>query len=752
MGSLIDHRNKLESMKDFCRISNSDISTVIPKIDYDGMMKPPIWNYIPIQVINQIYNLIHDPKLMARPSKKYKMMNDILRPFGIRHLASGTNRRSFYCAYDETIVFKIGIDSVGEEANLMEYYAQNVLKPFCAKMYDVTPNGTIALSERVETMTEEEYRQIYCDNIFDLIFMILNRGYIMEDVGVNFFKNWGVRYGFGPVVLDYPYVYQVDWTKLKCIRRDPITGDKCLGDLDYNYRKGMSEIICKKCGARYNARDLALRSNIGMTQINDRRKRTMPLINTNIKVAIRRNGKIVNRFYAEDEVKRDPNKTIKGEPQHIVTSTLSANTTLGNEVTDRVSKVSQEIIKKAASNKESAPTVEKHYHFYPRDLKNDIIHFLKIIERNHDAKTALELADKLEVKFYTTEQFREKYGKNNENWKDRSRLETNQLDAIGGKEEEKPVEKKIDKQVVPKATVIEPEEIKEVLHPVDHEEAMKMADAVISTINEPVVIGKEEKKEDDNGVVTDEDPNHQKTNLFPVKPMTPEEIEEAELKKRNENAVMGFPGEPLVDQMKFKEMMPRIKAMVNAKYNNFKTVTKDVEEISNELSLGIKAFIMEDIKVLTNDVEALNVEVKKIVDERNNDCYSVVATNRGSALFETVLYPFKEEEIEDTKSDNEKRFEDLMKDKAALEQFFSEVAKTIDLDDFKGKSVDDCRNDLIAHFYVSLFDKKEHTEKEPYASSFKEAREAATEFVDKHYRFNEDKEEKEEERTAADEL
>ena len=748
MGSLIDHRNKLESMKDFCRISNSDISTVIPKIDYDGMMKPPIWNYIPLQVINQIHNLIHDPKLMARPSKKYKMMNDILRPFGIKHLASGTNRRSFYCTYDETIVFKIGIDSVGEEANLMEYYAQNVLKPFCAKMYDVTPNGTIALSERVETMTEEEYRQVYCDNIFDLIFMILNRGYIMEDVGVNFFKNWGVRYGFGPVVLDYPYVYQVDWMKLKCIRRDPITGDKCLGDLDYNYRKGMSEIICKKCGARYNARDLALRSNIGMTQINNRRKKTMPLINTNIKVAVRRNGKIVNRFYAEDEVKRDPNKTIKGEPQHIVTSILPENTTLGTEVADRISKVSQDIIKKAAFNKESSSSTEKHYHFYPRDLKNDIIRFLKIVERNHDAKTALELADKLEVKFYTTEQFREKYGKNNENWKDRSRLETNQLNNIGGKEEEKPVEKKSDEHVVPKTTIIEPEEIKEVLHPVNHEEAIKIADAVISTINEPIVIGNKEKEEDESGVVTDSNPDRQKENLFPVKPMTVEEIEEAELNKRNENAVMGFPGEPLVDQMKFKEMMPRIKAMVNAKYNNFKTVTRDAEEISNELSLNIKAFIMEDIKVLTNDVEALDVEVKKIVDERNNDCYSVAATNRGSALFETILYPFKEEE-EDINSDNEERFEDLMKDKAALEQFFSEVAKTINLDDFKGKSVSDCRNDLIAHFYVSLFDKKEHTEKEPYASSFKEAREAATKFVDNHYSFNENKEE---ERTTADEL
>ena len=780
MGNLLDHRNKMDTLKDICRISKTDPTYVFPKINYDQMTKPPITYYIPIQVINQLYNIIHDPRMMARPSRKYKMMNDLLRPLGIKHLASGTNRRSFYCEYDDTIVFKIGIDSIGEEANLMEFKSQHLLKPFCAKMFDVTQTGTIALSERVDTMTESEYKLVYRDQIFDLIFIMLNRGFIMEDVGANFYKNWGVRYGFGPVVLDYPYVFEVDWSKLKCTKRDPITGDKCLGDLDYNYDKGMSEIICKKCGARYTAKHLAKSSYMnGMTQINTGGNKTMPLINTNIKVAIRKNGKIVKRFYAEDEVKRDPQRTISGDP-NIITTNLSSNTTLGSAVADKATKIGQELIKKAntiykvkpVENVVTATTHEKEYHFYPKDIKNDIIYFLRRVESKHGSDVALELADKLQVKFYTSSEYKEKFKKEKDEWKERNRLNSNGFYFKTGCEEPESEEKKEgdseeDKKEESsneyKATIIEDEEKpKTVINKVDHETAMSEANKIISSIPDllvkPVVIGKDKKDDDKEKSVTSEvDENRQKTGLFPTKPMTAEEIEAADLKRRNENAVMGFPGEPLVDQMKFKEMMPRIQSMVHVKFNNFKTVTNDTTEICEELSMNIKNFIMEDIKSLTNDVEALNVEVTKTVDERNNDCYKVVATNRGSALFDTTIYPISEE-YEFNLNDIEKRFEDLMKNKKELEEFFNKVAENIDFDKYSKLPPDEARSSIIAQLYVSLYGRKEHNdEKEPYAASFKAAREAATDYVDRHFQFdektvNEEEEKKEEENTTADEL
>ena len=185
------------------------------------------------------------------------MVNELLKPYGFRHLASGTNRRAFYCTYDDSIILKIASDRIGKSDNISEFQLQNLIQPFCPKIYEVVPNGVIALSERVEPMTEYDYKKRWNGDVFDFIFQIFLRGYIMEDIGSNFFKNWGVRYGFGPVILDFPYIYQVDWSRLKCMKENPETGTQCNGDLDYDYSNGMSQIICNKCGARYSAKYLS---------------------------------------------------------------------------------------------------------------------------------------------------------------------------------------------------------------------------------------------------------------------------------------------------------------------------------------------------------------------------------------------------------------------------------------------------------------------------------------------------------------
>ena len=71
-------------------------------------------------------------------------------------------------------------------------------------------------------MTEKDFKITWASEIFDLTLSILNKGYIMEDIGGNFYKNWGVRIGFGPVILDYPYIYEVNWSNLKCTFIDPV--------------------------------------------------------------------------------------------------------------------------------------------------------------------------------------------------------------------------------------------------------------------------------------------------------------------------------------------------------------------------------------------------------------------------------------------------------------------------------------------------------------------------------------------------
>jgi hypothetical protein len=82
----------------------------------------------------------------------------------------------------------------------------------------------------------------------------------MEDIGTNFFMNWGIRKGFGPVILDYPYTYKVDIQKLKCTHVDKYTGIECDGLIDYDI--GFNTLVCEKCGTRYTARELGKHNHI----------------------------------------------------------------------------------------------------------------------------------------------------------------------------------------------------------------------------------------------------------------------------------------------------------------------------------------------------------------------------------------------------------------------------------------------------------------------------------------------------------
>ena len=60
--------------------------------------------------------------------------------------------------------------------------------------------------------------------------------------------------GFGPVLLDYPYCYELDGNKLYCNNVDMATGVVCNGVIDYDY--GFNELRCPVCGKRYTAKDL----------------------------------------------------------------------------------------------------------------------------------------------------------------------------------------------------------------------------------------------------------------------------------------------------------------------------------------------------------------------------------------------------------------------------------------------------------------------------------------------------------------
>lgn len=750
-----EHNTKIQNILQLSRISNKNGEITFPEFDYGGLTRPPIHSYLPFNIINQIKNLVHDPKLMAKPSQKYKFMNEILRPFGFRHLASGTNRRTFYSIFDEEIVLKIALDSVGEEANLREYQTQYFIQPFCAKTFDVLPDGLIALSERVEPMKEEDYKNTWSSDIFDFIFQILNRGYIMEDVGGNFFKNWGVRFGFGPVILDYPYIYEIDWHKLKCSKKDPITNDKCLGDLDYDYSRGMSEIICTKCGARYSAKYLAKLVNV--SEINKRRENIMSLIPTEVKVTTMRGSNVLKRFYSETEERKDPDVSFTHDGSPIITSCI------------------ENPMKSKLNEKEHS---EKKFEFYSRPIKNDIIFFLKKMEQKHGEEVAIDLADKLKIRYNVVGYHSDKVEPskisntnesdnvktNSDDWKERVKKSASSdfteivVPDKKRKREPEPVIPKAPIQILNEKSSNETHETVAEINmncknevPKDLENDMnKVLETIKTTKNynltpsSEVTISKDETinktKDDKNSFVKPT------KGLFPSVALTPEEIESLRVNNSNETGVMGFPGEPLVDQMRFKDMIPRIKNLVKIKFDNFNIDGKmDPDEICRKLSKEIKNYILEDIENLMNgDVEKLVVDVTKTVNERNEDCFAVHVENRGTKIFDLTIYSKKKEEkIDKIKEEEKSKFD--------INEYLIEVAEKLDLDKYQSYSEEQAREELITIITNAIMTKnKTDGTKDSFASELKIAKETATKFVKSYFNF--DEVETEEKTSISDEL
>lgn len=224
---------------------------------FDSMRHAPIKSYLSYEDIVSINILFTDPEFSTKSKmEKFEVLDRILNPKGFIRFHSGTNRVSYMNTYDNSFLLKIGVDSIGVSDNLAENINQHVLKPFVPKVFDVTTCGTIQMAERVQPIKNRQEFYEIGGSVFDILTMNILGKYIIEDFGTDFFMNWGVRSGFGPVLLDFPYVYIPDPSKFRCVEilKD---GSFCGGDLEYD--DGLNTIICSKCGKRYAAKELGRR-------------------------------------------------------------------------------------------------------------------------------------------------------------------------------------------------------------------------------------------------------------------------------------------------------------------------------------------------------------------------------------------------------------------------------------------------------------------------------------------------------------
>ena len=232
------------------------------EFNYDGLWAPPIRFLLSQQDINELYKIATSLKYNDNIEKKYELIDAIMRPRGFKRGNCGTNRVVYNFLEDTSFCMKIALDRVGIKDSPREYKNQEFFKPFCCKIFEVDPTGVIACVERVNPISSLEEFMSIADDVFNMMVTKIIGKYVVDDLGTEKFMNYGIRYNsngvaFGPVILDYPYAYELDGAKLHCSKPIQI-GNKefaCGGEIDYD--AGLNNLVCTKCGRTYSARELA---------------------------------------------------------------------------------------------------------------------------------------------------------------------------------------------------------------------------------------------------------------------------------------------------------------------------------------------------------------------------------------------------------------------------------------------------------------------------------------------------------------
>lgn len=279
---------------------------------FDMLMGPNIYQYVTEDDCREIYKLSTSLKLSSKAVYKRQLIGEIMERRGFKKICAGTNRVIYRHLEDPTFVAKVATDVVSLNDNINEYKNQMLLKPFVAKTFSTHPTGAIAFQERLKPILRAKEFELIAEDVFDIIVHNFIGKFVLEDIGTDFFMNWGIREGFGPALLDYPYCYELDGNKLYCNNKDMGTGEVCNGVLDYD--AGFNHIICPVCNKRYPAREL--KSNIKQNKVIIKgglnpMKITIKNGDGNVIYRSSKTSDIIMPRNVIDHKKKEPQKTIK---------------------------------------------------------------------------------------------------------------------------------------------------------------------------------------------------------------------------------------------------------------------------------------------------------------------------------------------------------------------------------------------------------------------------------------------------------
>lgn len=291
--------------------------TTIEEFDFDKLQAPPLTYFLSPYDIEQLHQIATSLRLSSHPEERYKLIDQICTSRGLVKFIGGTNRVSYRHPEFPDYIIKVATDDVGRRDNPDEFRLQYLLKPFVCKVYEISPCGTVGLFERVVPITNREQFLSVAEDIFTVINEWFIGKYVMADIGTKFFMNWGIRESMGPVLLDYPYCYELDGNKLFCAAPNAAspTG-RCEGEIDYD--AGYNFLVCKKCGSKYKAKELEKKIKNKMIVTKGARKAMGIIVSggsMNFKPGTVLGGDTSNTIETKEEVKstpRRPERTING--------------------------------------------------------------------------------------------------------------------------------------------------------------------------------------------------------------------------------------------------------------------------------------------------------------------------------------------------------------------------------------------------------------------------------------------------------
>lgn len=225
------------------------------QFNFEALQAPPLMSLLTPTDIGDLNCLATSIRYSGNPILRLQRQDELLKKRGFRKFTGGTNRVVYKFLEDDSFLIKVASDAVGIGDSPREWINQIQYKPFITKVHETSPCGTVGLFERVIPITSREEFLSVASDIYDVITNWFIGKFVMDDIGTKFFMNWGIRKGFGPVLLDFPYSYKLDGNKLYCNVPLPNSPTHiCGGVIDYD--NGFNHLRCTKCGTIYRAKEL----------------------------------------------------------------------------------------------------------------------------------------------------------------------------------------------------------------------------------------------------------------------------------------------------------------------------------------------------------------------------------------------------------------------------------------------------------------------------------------------------------------